>query len=103
MPRISKHIRTPNPPDHVQTGVDLVLKDNFTIRKAAERVKVPYPTLYRYVQKTRDSDEPIAYKPNYGINKVMTTEMELELKEYLIAAAKLNYGLTLYECRLVDL
>lgn len=100
MPRVSKGVRPTNPEINVQTGVELVIKDGFPIRKAAERVKVPYQTLARYVQKEKNKkDENVSFKPNYGNKKVMTTELEVELREYLVEASRHNYGLTLLECR----
>jgi hypothetical protein len=103
MPRKPGKKLTPNPPSDVRTGVELVLRDNFTIRKAAERVRVPYQTLARYVSSARNNEgKPISYSPNYTNRTVLTGEMEQQLKEYLILCAKMNYGLTLMDCRKLE-
>lgn len=88
-------------PGMLQTGVELVVKDNFPIRKAASRVNIPHQTLNRYVKRYREATnkDTVSYEPNYANRTVLTTELESQLHEYLVQAADLAYGLSTKECR----
>lgn len=86
-------------PALLQTGVELVIQDNFGIRKAAKRVGVPFQTLARYVKRARDGKETMRYEPNYANRTVLSNEQKRQLADYITEAANLAYGLTYKDCR----
>ena len=55
-------------------------------------------TLQRYVHKYKKASEherlTMRFAPNYKARSILSAEIEVELKQYLIAAAKMHQGLT---------
>ena len=101
MPRKPGKKLKPNLPSDIRTGVQLVMKDSFTIRKAADRVKVPFQTCARYVMRAKNikEGETMTYSPNYTNRTVLSKDLESKLVDYLIQCARMNYGLTLMDTR----
>ncbi|KAF2905483.1 hypothetical protein ILUMI_00695 [Ignelater luminosus] len=85
----------------MSAAVDLVLKDNYSIRAAAERLNIKFQTLHRYVtKKRRNPDIPLAgMAPNYAARRTFSAEQEDELGEYLTKCSKMAYGISTKECR----
>ena len=52
MPRDKRPSREPSCPDKLKVAVELVVKDNFTLRKASERTGIAFQTISRYVDKS---------------------------------------------------
>ncbi|KAF2891765.1 hypothetical protein ILUMI_14408, partial [Ignelater luminosus] len=65
----------------MSAAVDLVLKDNYSIRAAAERLNIKFQTLHRYVtKKRRNPDISLAcMAPNYAVRRMFSAEQEDEL------------------------
>ncbi|KAF2905345.1 hypothetical protein ILUMI_00828 [Ignelater luminosus] len=85
----------------MSAAVDLVLKDNYSIRAAAERFNIKFQTLHRYVtKKRRNPDIPLAgMAPNYAVRRIFSAEQEDELGEYITKCSKMAYGISTKECR----
>ncbi|KAF2898949.1 hypothetical protein ILUMI_07210, partial [Ignelater luminosus] len=85
----------------MSTAVDLVLKDNYSIRAAAERLNIKFQTLHRYVtKKRRNPDIPLAcMAPNYAVRSIFSAEQEDELDEYNTKCSKMAYRISTKECR----
>lgn len=45
------------------------------------------------------SPEQTARRSKYGVNQVFTNQQEIQLAEYILKCSKLNYGLTIVQCR----
>lgn len=69
----------------MEIAVEMVVKDNFTLRKAAERTGVPYQTLQRYVKKYKEKGGEILFTPTHKTT-VLTPEQEKAMLEYLISS-----------------
>ncbi|KAF2883719.1 hypothetical protein ILUMI_22447 [Ignelater luminosus] len=84
----------------MSAAVDLVLKDNYSIRAAAERLNIKFQTLHRYVtKKRRNPDIPLAgMAPNYAVRRIFSAEQD-ELGEYITKCSKMAYGISTKECR----
>ncbi|KAF2900936.1 hypothetical protein ILUMI_05249 [Ignelater luminosus] len=79
----------------MSAAVDLVLKDNYFIRAAAERLNIKYVT-----KKRRNPDIPLAgMAPNYAVRGIFSAEQEDELGEYITKCSKMAYGISTKECR----
>lgn len=78
-----------------------LIKQGSSIRKAAQRRSIPYPTLRRYFLKQQRLGEEAKLTPNYEINRVFTEEQEKSLLDYLFECAFAFYGITNKECRLI--
>ncbi|KAF2885440.1 hypothetical protein ILUMI_20720 [Ignelater luminosus] len=100
-----RHIRylrhTPMVHSETVSAVDLVLKDNYSIRAAAERLNIKFQTLHRYVtKKRRNPDIPLAgMAPNYAVRRIVSAEQEDELGEYITKCSKMAYRISTKECR----
>ena len=98
MPRNKKPSREPNCPDKLKVAVELVVKDNFTLRKASERTGIAFQTIARYVDKYRKKDGDIDYEPVFK-STILDDRMEQEMVQYITKCSKMNYGLTLSDAR----
>ena len=84
------------PAETMQAAVTAVLgPQGMSIRAAAKNFDIPYCTLHSYVAKRRASGtDEIRYNANYSVRMVFSKDQEQQLYEYLLKAAKHNYGLT---------
>lgn len=75
-----------------------MVNEKYYVRRVAENLSVNRTTLQRYVDKYKKASEEkhltMRFAPNYKVRSVFSTTMELELKKYLIEAAKMHHGLT---------
>ncbi|KAF2899617.1 hypothetical protein ILUMI_06558 [Ignelater luminosus] len=80
---------------------DLVLKDNYSIRAAAEKLNIKFQTLHRYLtKKQKNPDIPLAcMAPNYAVRRIFSAEQEDELDEYITKCSKVAYGISTKECQ----
>ncbi|KAF2899616.1 hypothetical protein ILUMI_06557 [Ignelater luminosus] len=85
----------------MSAAVDLVLKDNYSIHAAAEKLNIKFQTLHRYVtKKQRNPDIPLAcMAPNYAVRRIFSAEQEDELDEYITKCSKVEYGTSTKECQ----
>lgn len=63
------------------------------IRKTAAKFGLCHTTLLRYIKKNEGREKEIL-EPNYAVNKVFNADLEKQLKEYLVTASKMHFGLT---------
>jgi len=83
------------PVDTMQAAVNAAVEESLSIRAAAKKYNVPLATLHSYVKKRKSSGtDDMRFSPNYSIRMVFSAEQENELHEYLLKAAKHNYGLS---------
>ena len=82
----------------MKVAVELDVKDNFTLRKANERIGIAFQTIARYVDKYRKKDGDIDYEPVFK-STILDDRMEQEMVQYITKCSKMNYGLTLSDAR----
>ena len=84
----------------MKKAVSLVLKGQ-SLRSVVKDTGIKYSTLRRYVKKARSAEnlDDVRFFPNYACRKVFTETMEMQLKDYLIHASKIQYGLTFSDVR----
>lgn len=71
------------------------VKEGGKLRSVAKDFGLKKSTLHRYVKDVLgNSVANIKFTPNYAVKKVFTDEEERLLLEYIVKAAKINYGLT---------
>lgn len=89
--------------EKIRNAVHEVISRNMTIRQAADQYKVSKSALHRKITKYKsleDEDkERFNFSREHGFKCVFTTEEETLLKQYLIEAAQMCYGLTLKSTR----
>ncbi|KAK9702438.1 CENP-B N-terminal DNA-binding domain [Popillia japonica] len=80
--------------EQMEAGVRLVVEEQMSLRKAAERTGIKFQTLQRYVtkQKTAGIGTSIRLTPNYASRRIFTSEQEATLEEYAVTCAKMCYG-----------
>ena len=84
----------------MKVAVRNVVEYGMSIRTAAKTSDIKNSTLRRYVEKFRKSaEDPISYAPNYSCRQVFTTDEEVALKDYLVKASEIQYGLTRLQVR----
>lgn len=88
---------------NMREAVELV-ENGESLRKAANLKNVNYMTLFRYVNKKKNtaaagSAETMRVTPNYENRKVFSESQEAALKEYIKNCAKMCYGLDTVEVR----
>lgn len=102
MPRSKKGVkRTPVNQQNITCAVNRVLSKDLSIREASRTYNVSKTTLIRHLSKYRkieDSAE-FRYQANNKTKQVFSAQEENSLKDYLITAARLHYGLTKMEVR----
>ncbi|XP_072145190.1 uncharacterized protein [Dermacentor andersoni] len=83
--------------------VRLVCEEKKSIRAVAEALKVSKSSLGRAVKKYKGCGErdSILFSSNLVCGMVLTAENEVLLKEYLLKASKMHYGLTRMQVRLL--
>lgn len=83
--------------DVVEKAIDLIMRENVSVRKAAKTYNLCHVSLQRFINKKKANKNPqLGYKPH---NKVLPVALEAELAEYLKTLAKTFYGLTPKEAR----
>lgn len=73
-----------------------VLEGNLSLREAAKTYGIDKMTLMRY-KKKKEANQGEEFKVRMGYAKhrqVLSEDLELQLKEYIIHCAKIYYGLT---------
>lgn len=90
--------------EEMRTAVQLVLNENYTIRKAAEEYNVHYVTLSRYVNKQKKANdegvgEEVRMTPKYKSHLIFTAEQETSLADYLVTCSKMCYGQSTHDTR----
>ena len=78
----------------MKEAVQNVVVDGMSIRTAAKTFDIKNSTLRRYVDKFKKTAGEMGYAPNYSCRQVFSAEEELVLKDYLVKAAEIHYGLT---------
>lgn len=78
----------------MEAGVRMVIEEQISLRKAAERTGIKFQTLQRYVtkQKTAGIGLSIRLTPNYACHQIFTLKQEATIEEYAVACAKMCYG-----------
>jgi len=81
-------------PEVMKSAVFAAVSQKRTAKAVATEFGIKRTTLRRYVKKYLDSEnrEEVGYFPKYNARQVFSTEMERQLAEYFLAAAKHNYG-----------
>lgn len=82
----------------MRTAILRVINENCSVRGLAAELNINRTTLQRYVNKYKaapeDERDTLSYKPNYSVNKVLATELETDLANYIINIANMHHGLT---------
>lgn len=73
--------------------------DGSKLRATANKYSLDKMTLRRYVIKYREQGDAAKFSPNYKLSQIFDDNEEKRLAEYLLTAAKMNYGLTTKETR----
>lgn len=104
MPRskAGKKRNCPNPA-HMKAAVLEVIQKQLSLRKASLKYGVSKSAINRSVKKfaaaTEGENVSFEYQPHYDTHRVFSAEQEQKLSDYLVTAAKHNYGLTTVEMR----
>lgn len=85
--------------EQMQHALELIKNENRSIRRASEATGIPFTTLRRYYEKSKNSEGPVRLTPNYAVRKVFTTEQEKSLLDYIIKCSRMFYGLTRQEVK----
>lgn len=88
----------------MKTAVMEVVENKLSLRKAAYKYGISKSAIARSVKnyKAKQEGHPdydFEYHPRYDIHKIFSLEQEIELRDYLILAAKHNYGLSKSEMK----
>ena len=84
----------------MKEAVKNVVVDGMSIRTAAKAFDIKNSTLRRYVDKfKKTAADEMVYAPNYSCRQVFSADEELVLKDYLVKAAEIQYGLTCKQVR----
>ena len=80
----------------MKEAVCKVIDEGKSIRSISKDYDIKFSTLRRYVDKARKTEnkDSIQYAPNYICRQVSSAPEETILQDYLIKAAKIQYGLT---------
>ncbi|GFS03814.1 hypothetical protein ElyMa_006480200 [Elysia marginata] len=82
------------PPDVMKNAVKKV-KEGMPIRQPAKSSGITYSTLRRCVNKSmKINPDEVRFSHNYACRQVFTDAEEKILKEYLITACHINYGVS---------
>lgn len=78
-------------------AVNLVIKENYSLRRAADYVPgVSFQTLQRYVKKMKNEEdsnsEDIRMCPNYSVRQIFSSEQEHDLAHYVDTCSKMCFG-----------
>ena len=89
--------------ESMDAAVRKVIDEGMGIRSTCKAYDIKFSTLPRYVKKANAAEdkELMTYAPNYNCRQVFTTNEEILLQDYLIKAAKIQYGLTRKQVRVL--
>lgn len=98
MPRAKKKSAVLDYREMKKTAVLLVVKEGKSIRDAALSVKMPKSTLQRYVKQylavKEEKRDSFKFEPRLNTKQVFNESQEAVLKEYVLQASQMHYGLT---------
>ena len=98
MPRSKSKPRSigATPPELMKKAVNEVTEKKALVRSVSEIYAIPFTTLWRYVKKFSSSQNPnnVVFEPKYNCRKVFSDVEEVMLKDYLVKASKIHYGLS---------
>ncbi|KAI4460163.1 hypothetical protein MML48_6g00004783 [Holotrichia oblita] len=80
--------------EQMEAAVRMVIEEQMSLRKCAERNGIKFQTLQRYVtkQKTAGIGTNIRLTPNYACRRIFTLEQEATVEEYAVTCAKMCFG-----------
>lgn len=81
------------PPDVMEKAVSF-FRTTGKLRQSAAKFGIAWSTLRRYVLKTDSGAATCQFEPNYKNKQVFPESLEVELKDYIIQASKIHYGVT---------
>lgn len=90
--------RVPASPERMKKAVQEV-SDGCKLRTTAKKYNLDKMTLKRYVEKFRAKGEETKFTPNFATSQIFNPDEEKSLAEYLLIAARMNYGFTSKETR----
>lgn len=86
--------------ENITTAAECVLQNRLSLREAAKTYNVSRSSLSRHLLAHRRSGaDHFVYRASNAVKQVFSLDEEKLLLEYLITAAKWNYGLTVTEVR----
>lgn len=81
--------------ENLQQAVKLVQENGLSVRTAAKQCNVSRTTLQRHLGAHIESgDAEFSYKNNCSIRQVFSKEEEQALRDYLLTASSMHYGLS---------
>ena len=89
--------------ESMAAAVCKVIDEGMCFRSTCKAYDIKFSTLRRYVKKANAAEDKefMTYAPNYNCRQVFTTNEEILLQDYLIKAAKIQYGLTRKQVRVL--
>lgn len=96
MPRSKEGIKRPKVSvEKLQEAIKLVLESGSSIRNAAKLCNVKRTTLQRHFEAhIASGNEEFEYRNNTSIHQVFCKEEDMCLRDYLLTASSMHYGLT---------
>lgn len=100
MPRKYKRVEQNDRPvhsnEHMLQAVKMVLKEEKSIREVAKATNISKSVLARNVSKFKSNDhqDNVHFRPDLQSRMVFSLNEEMMLKEYILTASYMNYGLT---------
>lgn len=81
--------------ENLQQAIKLVQENGLSVRTAAKQCNVSRTTLQRHFGAHLESgDAEFSYKNNCSIRQVFSNEEQLDLRDYLLTASLMHYGLS---------
>lgn len=90
--------RVPASPKRMKKAVEEVIA-GAKLRTTATKFDLDKMTLRRYVMKFKDQGEEMKFSPNFKCSQIFNEMEEKNLANYLLNAARMNYGLTTTDTR----
>ena len=90
--------RKASSPSKVLAGIKLI-KQGWSIRQAASKVKVQRTTLFNYAKRVENGLPASAVKPSFQSRNVFPEAMENDIADYCLQVATMGYGLTTQTAR----
>ena len=90
-----KSDRQPPSAEQMKLAVIDVVQNGCKLKTTAVKYNIKRTTLGRYVEKYKSAGNKVVvkYMPNYECRRILTTEQEQLVAEYMVTAANHNYGL----------